>query len=1125
MANIRKSFNFKNGVQVDNQNFVVNANGLVGIGTTIPRDTLDVRGDARVSGLVTSTDVHTRDLLVTGVATVTSITDGTITIQSGVITSTSGIVTYYGDGSGLVNIPTSQWVDIDVGLGYTSIYARAGNVGVGTQDPRFSFQIGGQPGVLGHEGVGISSLTGDIISTGIVSATTLQGAYGASELTGTIDNARLPNNINKPTGTFTASSFVGVLTGNADTASNLSGTPDINVGIVSATDVRTTRLDVSGVGTVATLTATNSVQVGSAGTAFKALSSGKLGIGTELPGEDITVRKPSGAAIEVVSDTGEAKISIGQSVNQGNQTAVIRYGNQADTLDILNRSTGNIRSVLDFNGGGINTGGFTWHHANTANTLMTLTYEGNLGINDTAPTERLTVGGGITVSDSSHFGSNLTVSGFVTATRYFGDGSNLTGIALQDPANIRINSPTGVSTVGQLHVIDISTDLQGIASIGINTNDPVAGLDARTVGGLFNGIGINTDRNATDGRGLEVYGRDVFIKGGNLRLEQGTNLLGQASNGSIGIGTSMPRAVIDMGNAADLNNPVSAGFSGACFILPTVTIAQRDAIRDQGAPFGVPGIGGTVVGSFIYNSDSDAFQGYTGVGWTSLGVPPTGAYTDGDVDVHLNVASAGAGEVLSWTGSDYDWIASGTIAGIDTTGTSFFNIINATDVNVSGVVTAGIATIRTLRVGPGDTPVPPDGQLAIVNTNGVAALTLGQNVDGTGQNHLGFYYNGGGAAVPAHIFTSNGDLRFVVDGGGGGGVPLVQQAGFQFGVNGNFTGQPLVEIHSVDPATGINTALVVNGDARITGVVTVGTDSVTIDGTNNEIRIGTGVTLTSTGQAEYSGIVTASGFVGDTSDAVAGKWTLGADGTSNYTFTGPGLIGAENDPTIYVQRGMRYEFVNNMGAHPFRIQTTENGAAGPVYNEGVTNNNVSNGTLEWHVQFDAPDTLYYQCTSHNDMGGRIVVGGGGGTGGGGTTKWLSTSVGIHTLSNVGVGTTNPVTPLQVGDVYGVTSGIGTFVAVAGVSTNIDSFTINTNNFLTAEYTVHFTNSAGTQVSKALAMQNGTTADSQEYAIMFNNSLLVSVGSSVHSGDFNLNVTPQAGVSGLTTYRFTRQTML
>ena len=109
------------------------------------------------------------------------------------------------------------------------------------------------------------------------------------------------------------------------------------------------------------------------------------------------------------------------------------------------------------------------------------------------------------------------------------------------------------------------------------------------------------------------------------------------------------------------------------------------------------------------------------------------------------------------------------------------------------------------------------------------------------------------------------------------------------------------------------------------------------------------------------------------------SWTLGADGTSNYTFSGPGLTGAESDPTIYLQRGVTYKFVNTMNAHPFRIQSTPNGSTGTQYNDGITNNDVSNGTLEWDVQFDAPNELYYQCTAHSNMGGKIIIGGGGGS--------------------------------------------------------------------------------------------------------------------------------------------------
>jgi len=104
------------------------------------------------------------------------------------------------------------------------------------------------------------------------------------------------------------------------------------------------------------------------------------------------------------------------------------------------------------------------------------------------------------------------------------------------------------------------------------------------------------------------------------------------------------------------------------------------------------------------------------------------------------------------------------------------------------------------------------------------------------------------------------------------------------------------------------------------------------------------------------------------------EWTLGANGSSDYTFTGPGLTGAENDPKIYLVKGQQYKFTNNMGAHPFRIQSTPNGSTGTQYNDGIVNNDVSNGTLTWNVQFDSPSVLYYQCTAHSNMGGQIIIG-------------------------------------------------------------------------------------------------------------------------------------------------------
>ena len=103
------------------------------------------------------------------------------------------------------------------------------------------------------------------------------------------------------------------------------------------------------------------------------------------------------------------------------------------------------------------------------------------------------------------------------------------------------------------------------------------------------------------------------------------------------------------------------------------------------------------------------------------------------------------------------------------------------------------------------------------------------------------------------------------------------------------------------------------------------------------------------------------------------EWNLTADGSNHYVFQGPGFTGSASDPNIYLVRGQKYKFTNNMGAHPFRIQTTVNGAAGTQYNNGVTNNDVSNGTLIFDVPMEAPNVLYYQCTAHANMGGAIFI--------------------------------------------------------------------------------------------------------------------------------------------------------
>jgi len=249
MANYNKSFNFRNGVQVDEDKFLVR-NNLVGIGTTVPTADLDVRGTLKSIGIITA-----KDVFVTGVATFSNVRIGTgITIDGN-----AGIISakFFGDGAGLFNIPTSQWVDVDpavfpgVGVGYSSIYA-AGTVGIGTTVPRSFLQVGGDPN-LGQNGVGVNS-TGGIRASGIVTASSFVGS-GASLTTlnasnissGTLDNSRLPSNIS--VGFVTATTFSGSLTGTATTAQGLTGTPNITVGTIDGSS-----LNISGLSTFAGIT-------------------------------------------------------------------------------------------------------------------------------------------------------------------------------------------------------------------------------------------------------------------------------------------------------------------------------------------------------------------------------------------------------------------------------------------------------------------------------------------------------------------------------------------------------------------------------------------------------------------------------------------------------------------------------------------------------------------------------------------------------------------------------------------------------------------------------------------------------------------------------------------------------
>ena len=390
MANIKKSFNFRNGVQVDEDNLLVTPTGLVGIGTTVPSEALDIVGNVIVSG-VTSTTLAQAGILTVTTLNYTEIIGSGISISSGVVTSTGGggIVTFFGDGQYLQNLPTTEFVSSSTGIALTSQ-----NCGIGTTNAISTLQVGGDPNTQ-PEGVGISSY-GHIKVTGIVTATSFVGPLTGAVTGNVIGN--LTGNIsgNAPTATLaddavklqTARNIAGVpFDGSADislpgvnssgsqntsgTAANLSGSPNITVsGIdlngnldVSGTTILGNTIEgVSGENKIPSLYANlnalpnpgtyhglfahvhatgkgyfshaggwyelvNVENNGTVGTSTETYSIGSLSVGTNSPANDVHIRKTGDTELQITSDTGTAGITVGRESGVNNtNNAEIRYG-------------------------------------------------------------------------------------------------------------------------------------------------------------------------------------------------------------------------------------------------------------------------------------------------------------------------------------------------------------------------------------------------------------------------------------------------------------------------------------------------------------------------------------------------------------------------------------------------------------------------------------------------------------------------------------------------------------------------------------------------------------------------------------------------------------------------------
>ena len=604
MANIRKSFNFRNGVQVDNDNFVVNANGLVGIGTSVPQTyLLNVYGDTRTTGLTTTRDLYAQNAEISGIATVGFITATTSYI--GILTVSQIKIGNSDVVSNLIGYATTTFITDNGGIGFhtTSKLGINTTTSPGASDPEFS--VFGNVNVTGI--VTATTFSGNVnseistftelkvgtaitMSAGIITATTFSGSLSASSLTGTISSSQIANlavldaNINS----MSASKLTGALPA-------ISGASLTSVPAVSITGSPNTILGVTTTGNL------NAGTITGAG-----LSVTSIGIGTAIPANTFQQRASGATELQITSDTASASITIGREPGTSNtNNAEFRYGggggfalSNAQSLDIVNYGTGNFNYYLSANNAGAAAGDYVWHKGANNSQLMSLTKDGNLGIGITNPSHKLDVQGISTFTGNAHFESNVTIDGNLTVN--LGGTFSVSGLVSATSFQGDLLAPDGLATI-----IDTGTGNGSNGLSFVNTN-VTAGVS--TFYSIRQSDGAYVAFATTDIQGVDAIGGNAptfIVNPPTLAGGSGSPRVVVTQKGCIGSGTTNPQCALDLGSAT-ANDDAVAYSSDRFMILPKVSTTNRGNLSNLTA------------GAVIYNTSLNKIQVYTGSGWETV---------------------------------------------------------------------------------------------------------------------------------------------------------------------------------------------------------------------------------------------------------------------------------------------------------------------------------------------------------------------------------------------------------------------------------------------------------------------------------------------------------------------------
>jgi len=305
------------------------------------------------------------------------------------------------------------------------------------------------------------------------------------------------------------------------------------------------------------------------------------------------------------------------------------------------------------------------------------------------------------------------------------------------------------------------------------------------------------------------------------------------------------------------------------------------------------------------------------------------------------------------------------------------------------------------------------------------------------------------------------------------------------------------------------TSLHVNGDARITGILTIGTSSITLDGSSNQVNVGTGVTLHhtngvqvggnnvhSTGllvnQINASGVVTATG--GFNIGIQSGGAVITTGVVTAFNFVGLGNTFLYNTATKTVDI--------SISGSALSISTSTTSVAQDLAFVGGSGTSVIGIATTTNRLVYIPSSGNLGIGTTNPVGSLQV--------GAGTSIVLVTSTG-----SVGIGTTNPFEKLDVLGILGIggtTSSISTTTA-----STIDTLPVTT--YRSARFQVQITQGTNYQSTDLMTIHDGTTSNLIEYGTISTGDYLASFSSTISGSNLLLRAT--MGSAGIATVKVAR----